>query len=427
MKKVISIWIFVVLWAVITGTIFINIKTNNEGVGFAPNTGYDDTVSVTVGVSDSTVSATNPGYFVIDPGQTDQESIVCSGVGSASLTNCVRGLTADGSNQIASTTLRSEHDIGSRVIMTNLAQFYLNFVNIWDAQTKAGVLTFSDAPVYTGDKLDATHATNTLSTIEYVNNVATSGVAVASETVDGRVELATQLEMASSTSLGGTGSIVQAKYSTSSPSYAGLWNVITRTTGKISQWFIDLTEDFNWTGEHSFSATTTFSGPVVSSGPVILNGTTTAETLVTDTITPENATTTIKGNVKITGDLNLVGTNYSGIKWEFISSDILSDSDASVQSSDTSAVPAGTKLIMYNANVYSLESASYNDQTEAQLILIPGVINSATSTNDNGDTTLGGIGVNVRVSGSVLTATTLKLGVGGGRSTYLKGTVYYFK
>jgi hypothetical protein len=140
----------------------LSIGQGVQNVGFAPSSGYDKTITVYLNDTSTTInvssindddgiplalSSSNTGYFTIDPGQADQERVACTGVSGSTLTGCTRGLPADGSIATGSTAYAEDHDVGSRIIMTNIAQFYSNYVNIWDNQTKDGVLTFLDPPV----------------------------------------------------------------------------------------------------------------------------------------------------------------------------------------------------------------------------------------------------------------------------------------
>ncbi len=93
-----------------------------------------------------------------------------------------------------------------------------------------------------------------------LDNTTNQGAATSTELNGGIVELATQIEQASTTD-DGTGNkplALYAKYSTSTPdgtSQAGLFTVISKNNGKLHQLWLDLTEAFTWSGAHIFNST----------------------------------------------------------------------------------------------------------------------------------------------------------------------------
>jgi len=249
-------------------------EEKKEKLGFAPTSGYDETLTVSLGISETTInvssvddtdgydldlSTSNTGYFSIDPGTDDVERVACTGISGSTLTNCTRGLTANGENLTSSSTLIKEHDVGARIVMSNIGQFFSNYVNIWDDQEMAGQKTFSLSPKVSSSTVqNQTTSTTTLATIEYVNNTATSGAANLSETVKGLAEGATQLEMASSTEFGGTGAslVLLSKYATSSPQVTGKYLPVCEDDGYLNQNWFDLTENWSFSGDVALASTT---------------------------------------------------------------------------------------------------------------------------------------------------------------------------
>lgn len=220
-------------------------------------------------------------YLTLEPGnRTRQEFVSCTTVvqnaSTATLSGCSRGLSPI-SPYTASTTLQFAHAGGTQLIFSNSPQFYNQFVAKANDEDITGLYTFNT--VLPTSSLTATTSAQ-LTTKGYVDTIANQGAATSSETLGGISELATQIEMASSTDLGVTRPLVlQAKYATSSPGYAGLWTVVTDNAGKIAQAFLDLTASFTLTGNWTFNAggtaTTTFNRGVDidadSDTPLIIN------------------------------------------------------------------------------------------------------------------------------------------------------------
>lgn len=208
-------------------------------------------------------------YLTLEPGNTTrQEFISFTGVtqnsdGTATLTGVTRGLSFV-SPYTASSTIRKAHPGGSDAVISNPPQFYERFLNTFNNATSSGVHVWGSTtpPRYDLDPAAHRAGTFTATTSEFasVRFVIATGAGAnvsASETVRGEVELATQLEMSSSTATGGTGAslILQSRYATSSPSaVCGRCTPITGNNGKLSQLFFDLTQAFTWTAHHIFSS-----------------------------------------------------------------------------------------------------------------------------------------------------------------------------
>lgn len=227
-------------------------------------------------IIDSDLSTTF--YITLEPGNpTKQEIVSCTTVvqnanGSATLSGCSRGLSPI-TPYTASTTLRFSHGGGTQVIFSNPPQFYNSFAALDNANTFTAQQTFSISPFLTTDCTGGS-PNNAICAKAYIDSVAVAGASNANETTKGIVELATNIEQASSTSLGSTGAsvVLQAKYATSSPGTAGLWTVVTNNAGKIAQAFLDLSQAYTWTGAHIFNSTATFNGAVTLNSTATING-----------------------------------------------------------------------------------------------------------------------------------------------------------
>jgi hypothetical protein len=79
------------------------------------------------------ISATNKGYFTIEPGTSREESIVCDDIQESPPALIVatngRGLAASGDSEVGSSGRAYSHNAGSKIIMTDIAQFFGNFVS----------------------------------------------------------------------------------------------------------------------------------------------------------------------------------------------------------------------------------------------------------------------------------------------------------
>ena len=132
-------------------------------------------------------------YLVIEPNSnSNSEIIVCpnSGYdqGGSQFTNCTRGLSFSGSSEASNPTYERSHSSGASVIMSNVGQFYSNFVDIDSNQTVGGVKTFSSSPIVPTPASSATYAA---ASVDYVNSAVVSGGPNASATVKGVTKLST--------------------------------------------------------------------------------------------------------------------------------------------------------------------------------------------------------------------------------------------
>ena len=113
-------------------------------LGFAPSTGYSQrlTASISAVVTTIPVSSTNDAdgialpcttanrcYLNVEAGSNREERMVCTGISASAFTGCTRGLLATGDSEIGSSTLAYAHNAGASIIMTNIAQFFGNFVD----------------------------------------------------------------------------------------------------------------------------------------------------------------------------------------------------------------------------------------------------------------------------------------------------------
>jgi hypothetical protein len=186
---------------------------------------------------DGTSLASSTYGFIIDEGTSVEEFVLADCTGTA-CTNMTRGLSVrTGTTTVSS--LRFEHRRGASVKITDAPSliFAVNFLK--GRQNAENVLRYSSNVSTTTVASDNRNLVN----YELLNYFALgSTTPAASETVQGYVELATGLEAASSSSVGGTGARTAIPSSIATSTYnsatAGLKVVVTQNNGKIDSGFI---------------------------------------------------------------------------------------------------------------------------------------------------------------------------------------------
>ncbi len=196
---------------------------------------------------------TSVAYGTLDPQQpTRSEFISFTGItqnadGTATLTGVTRGL-ARSYPYTASSTLRQTHSGQSIFILSDSPQHFAEYAVKANDEHITGTWTFDNFPI-------------------------TASTTYASETVAGASELATGIEIASSTSVGGTTRRLTIPASLATSTYnsatAGLKVVVTQNSGKIDTNFlasnvVTTTGNNTFTGVNTFSTTTATSTMVGS-------------------------------------------------------------------------------------------------------------------------------------------------------------------
>lgn len=137
----------------------------NNG-GYTPVTSYEARTTSYVSASASTIpvstlsdkagnsidiSLISPSespkvYFSIGPGTSREEIVYCTGKSSTAWTGCVRGLSFQGGDETPSSTLAVAHNAGEKVIMTDVGQFFNQYVSTVGNQAVQGIKTFFSFP-----------------------------------------------------------------------------------------------------------------------------------------------------------------------------------------------------------------------------------------------------------------------------------------
>jgi hypothetical protein len=219
-----------------------------------------------------TIIANAIGDFIVitvNPGASNEEKISastvsCSGT-TLTWTIANRGLSfASATSTI--TANKKQHAIGETVIISNDDQFLATqYVDIDSTQIIAALKTFTLGALFStaASSTDECTAGNEYCTKTYIDNSVNQGAATSTESTGGIVELATQIEMASSTDYGSTRPLVlQAKYATSTTDVRGLYVPVAQNDGYLKQSWFDLTKHFLFsslfaTNASSTNATTT--------------------------------------------------------------------------------------------------------------------------------------------------------------------------
>lgn len=325
---------------------------------------------------DGTTLASSTYSFIIDEGTASQE-FVKADCTSTACTNMDRGLSSiTGTTTVAG--LAKSHRRGATVKITD-APILLNLSRII-----SGIGTFPSLLKYTsGTACSGTSANNTLCDKAYVDGVAISGAPNANETTKGIVELATQIEMASSTALGSTGAsvVIQSKYATSSPGTAGLWAVITNNAGKIAQAFLDWTQSIAFSGNNTHSGTESFSGASTFSATSTASANTlgykiqvsmTASTTITGLTTPQPVYLATSTNA-----VNLSSANTAAAK-DFIGFAVNNATNNTPVLVQTGGVVSGFSGLTPGLPYYVQDSAGTIGSTVGTAELIVGTALSAT-------------------------------------------------
>lgn len=218
------------------------------------------------------------GYGTISPQSSNSEFISFTGItqnsdGSATLTGVSRGLS-DFYPYAASTTLASPHAGQSIFILSDSPAFFTEYAIKRNVESITGVWTYASTSlplveIKTTDAQLVSSGTNTLATLNYVNNVALAGAPDATGAVKGVVELANKAEQAAGTDTGGTGAALVLRSSNATSTYnaccANQATVITKATGYIDSNFIATSSTIFIFGTTTFTAAT-------NTAPITFNG-----------------------------------------------------------------------------------------------------------------------------------------------------------
>lgn len=269
-------------------------------------------------------------YATIEPSTTNKETVGCTGVtqngdGTAIMTGCTRGLQFT-APYTASTTLALSHSGGSQVVLSDSPQLYNDILNyaagVSQAETITGLWTFSSTspPLYDFEPIFPNFPVTSFASVQYVNSVVAQGVATSTQTTGGIVLLATQLQQASSTNLGGNSPLVlQAKNATSSPNglFSGLDTLILQNDGYVSPNALNGNlENYVFNNSFKFGSTTSNNSTSTISGGLFIAGASTTFAGLVNLNSPLNlasttSTSTVAGNITVANNASTTNLTVS--------------------------------------------------------------------------------------------------------------------
>lgn len=235
--------------------------------------------------------------------------------------------------------------------------------------------------------------------VAFVASTSYNGTVDATTLIKGIIQLGTAAQLAASTALGSTGATIVAGGSLySATSSASILIPTTKTNGKLSQTFFDLTESFAFSGLLSSSATTTFTGTTVLATTTV-SGTDVGSQLSKFGGTGADGALTLSGGATSSialGSAAVVVKNYTSIS-------LTGTSSLSFSSPATN----GSIIILKSQGACTLTSASSTMIDLRNLGTAGGAAGSGVDNNVGGLGGGGGGGASMLTSGST----------GGGGST----------
>jgi len=358
----------------------------NTSAATIPVASVKDRNGRTIQTSEISSSSTVRIYFTLEPGSKSREEIVfCTGISGNSWTGCARGLDWQGGTNTASSTLASNHNAGSKIIMSDVGQFFSEYVSVVGTQTIYSVKSFDSYPAVTSSAVLPVSAAQ-FATKAYADSLTISGAAPS-----------TTRGMALDSD-----STLYVKVSSTASDNGGLINIVTSTNAN-GELFFDvlsfLARVWTVTANWIFSGDTTFSGDVTISGNSTISGNaTTTGTLTANTPTSSRDVAN-KGYV----DQNLPVAYGDG-------SDGASSTSAGTMSLNrdyyftTYTVAIGTTIVTNGYRIFATESITNNGTIHNN------GNNGTSAANSTGVGTItGGAG------GTTSTAGTLPANKGGGK------------
>lgn len=193
-----KVFVIIFTFLAIATSVFYFSQPEKFGAGYTPVTDYQARTTSFVNASATTIpvnttqdpagneiqlSSISPSstpfvFFMVEPQTSRQEIIGCTGKSTNNWTSCLRGLPFQGGSLSASSTLAFPHNAGSRIIMSNVGQFYGNYVSLAGNETLYGTKTFDTFPGVTSTTAVPGSA-NELATKYYVDLVGAGGLTAA--------------------------------------------------------------------------------------------------------------------------------------------------------------------------------------------------------------------------------------------------------
>lgn len=191
--------------------------------------------------------------FTIDEGTTIVED-VCGTASSTSVTSITRGINpVTGTSSVSS--LKFAHRRGASVKITDHPHVALH------GRLLNGQETLPNGLIYDPSITTTTLAANTsfLASVAYANQIALQGAPTATGTTPGILELSSRTQLSAGTLMDGAYTLVPSNGFFSYNPQAATSVPVSNGSGKIAQGWLDLTQDWTFTGTLTL-ATTTVSG-----------------------------------------------------------------------------------------------------------------------------------------------------------------------
>ena len=234
--------------------------------------GIDNAVtSMTLANGTTRDGATLSGYncFTIDA-NTPTVEYVCGTASGTSITGMTRGISMSNPN---ATTTPYAHRRFASVQSTDYPQIAILSRILNGTDTIPNVIKYNSEPTFTYGDHDLVTWDKAK---DYTDSVAIAGAPDATTVVKGISQKATALQVASSTNIGSTGASLFIPASNATSTYnvatAPLKVVVTDNSGKIDGNFLDMSENYTFTGQNTFNATTTIAASSLINKALNLNG-----------------------------------------------------------------------------------------------------------------------------------------------------------
>ncbi len=201
-------------------------------------------------------------FLTIEPGSTREEIVKCTTISSSQFATCTRGLAFTGTSESAVAANQKAHRAGSIVVMSNVHYVYEQVVDKDTTETITGQKTFTSSTDFSFLPTTTTTlptAANQIAQKAYVDGIAISGSPTSTETIPGISQIGTQSEIANGTFSSSSPTHVATNWTTSTPQVTGNYVPVSESDGKLNQNWLDLTEDYTWsgvvtsTGKHTFN------------------------------------------------------------------------------------------------------------------------------------------------------------------------------
>lgn len=256
------------------------------GGAYTPVTGYQSRITTYISAAATTVpvastkdkagnqivladissSSTAKVYLSLATGTSKEEIIACTGLTSASWTGCSRGLSFQGGSMTASTTIAYAHNAGESVIITDVGQFFNEFVSVSGNQTIFDRKTFYAFPIVTSTTALPTLGSE-LASKYYVDSVGAGGfTSLNASTTRGLSVDGSAPERVGINASTTKGLAFDNNGTSNWPLYiaaSSTGGINFHTDGTIQ---VDGSDNFAFSGSNVFSGNNVFSGAVTSTG-----------------------------------------------------------------------------------------------------------------------------------------------------------------